>query len=296
MSRQDGVSGALVVDKPEGPTSHDVVAHVRRTLRTRVGHTGTLDPLATGVLGLLLGRATRLMPYYGEDEKVYLAVVRLGVATDTYDREGAVTSQKDPPEASSEQCRDVLERFQGEIQQQPPLYSAVRVGGERLYQAARRGEIRPRPTRTVQVHSIELLERSAEKWTLRVRCSSGTYIRSLAHDIGEVLGCGAHLERLRREVSGDFDLERAVDPSQPEEVLRESVIPLEGLLPRLPRVDLTDVQARRARHGNAVTLGWTPPEAPAYRLFEQDELVAVARPRLAQLQPSVVLRPYPEGA
>lgn len=289
MKRQQSVTGALVIDKPEGPTSHDVVVRVRRALRTRAGHTGTLDPLATGVLALLLGRATRLMQLFQEDEKVYRARIRLGLATDTYDREGRVTQQAAPPELDDGECLEVLRRFQGQIEQQPPLYSAVKVKGERLYKAARRGERPARPARRVTITAFDLLDRDRHFWTCRIHCSSGTYVRTLADDIGKVLGCGAHLHELRRERSGGFDLSQAVAPSLPSEELLEAVIPIEELLPSLPRIDLPAAEANRIRHGNPVALKWTPPPAPAYRLFDQDRLIAVGRKRLAKIHPFVVL-------
>ncbi len=285
------IDGALVVDKPAGPTSHDIVQVVRRALHTRAGHTGTLDPLATGVLVLLLGKATRLMPFFQGDEKVYWARIRLGKVTTTYDREGEVVGETEPPSVDEARAREILGQFLGPIQQLPPLFSAVRVGGERLYRAARRGEDRPRPPRTVEVFSIDLLELQLDFWTLRVHCSSGTYIRTLAHDLGHVLGCGAHLWELRREQSGVFDLTRAVDPQDRPEKLQRAILPLEELLPDLPRIDLPDNEARRVRHGNAVSLSWAPPKAPHYRLFHQQRLVALGRPRLSQIQPFLVLDP-----
>ena len=282
--------GVLVVDKPEGPTSHDIVESARRSLGTRAGHTGTLDPLATGVLPLVLGKATRLSRFYQNQDKEYLAGIGLGRATETYDREGAVVREGPVPQLSIREVREVLDRFTGEILQRPPLYSAVRVGGRRLYELARRKQPGEPPLRRVRIHGIELLERSREEWTLQVHCSAGTYIRSLAHDLGEAIGCGAFLESLRRTRSGAFDLSRAVSPERMKEEWDRAHSPLEALLPELPRVELEGHEAKRARHGGQVRVD--PPLPGGWcRIFHGGRLVALGEMDAGTIQPSIVLDP-----
>ncbi len=280
------LSGVLVVDKPEGPTSHDVVQTVRRLLKTKVGHTGTLDPLATGVLPLLLGHATRLMRFYQGDDKEYLAHIRLGRATQTYDREGETTSQAEVPPLSQARCLELLAKFTGEIDQIPPLYSAIKIKGERLYKIARRGgEVEP-PARRVTIRSIELVSRESELWVVRVHCSSGTYIRSLAHDIGVQMGCGAHLESLRRLRSGDFDLSRAVSLDDDLAGWQEKLHPLDELLPRFPRLELGEDAARLFVNGNPVQA----PQAAVdlTRVFGNDRMLGIGEIRGGSVHPRLV--------
>lgn len=282
--------GVLVIDKPEGPTSHDVVESARRTLRTRAGHTGTLDPLATGVLPLVLGKATRLSRFYQNQDKEYLARIGLGRVTETYDREGAVVRKSPVPELSTREVRGFLDRFVGEIQQRPPLYSAIRVQGRRLYELARSCQAGEAPLRLVRIHGIDLLERSREQWTIQARCSAGTYIRTLAHDLGDAVGCGAFLESLRRTRSGAFDLSQAVPAERMKEEWNRAFVPLEKLLPELPRVELDDSQARRVRHGNRVEAGLHLPEGWC-RIFHGKRLVALGETGAGTIQPSIVLDP-----
>jgi len=205
--------GLLNINKPSGPTSHDVVSAVRRgTGERRVGHAGTLDPLAEGVLVLALGKATRLLEYLAGSDKRYRAEVRLGIATDTYDIEGEVVAERPAPgDLTPDTIRDVLRsRFSGEILQKPPVYSALKVGGKAAYARARAGEevaLQPRP---VTVHAVDLLKLASPDLTLEVHCGPGTYVRSLAHDLGQALGPGATLTGLTRMASGDFRLEDAV--------------------------------------------------------------------------------------
>ena len=289
-SRGPAPDGVLVIDKPEGPTSHDIVESARRSLGTRAGHTGTLDPLATGVLPLVLGKATRLSRFYQNQDKEYLARIGLGRATETYDREGAVVREGPVPELSIREVRELLDRFVGEIPQRPPLYSAVRVGGRRLYELARRKQRREPPLRRVMIHEIELLERRREEWTLQVHCSAGTYIRALARDLGEAIGCGAFLESLRRTRSGAFDLSRVVAPERMEEEWDRAHFPLEGLLPELPLVELEDPEAKRVRHGGHVEVD--PPLSDGWcRIFHGGRLVALGEAEAGSIQPSIVLDP-----
>ena len=205
--------GFLVIDKPAGPTSHGCVAAVRRAYGLkRVGHGGTLDPAVTGVLPIALGPATRLLPYLRGD-KLYRAVVQLGVRTSSDDLEGDVLERRSPPVLDTFALEEALAGFRGEILQRPPAVSAVHVGGERAYARARRGEVVELPPRPVTIHSLQLLgwDPAEARLELEVRCSAGTYIRSLARDLGEHLGCGAALARLRRTETLGFDLSTAVD-------------------------------------------------------------------------------------
>ncbi len=207
-----GPNGFLLVDKPSGPTSHDVVDMTRRALRTRkVGHAGTLDPFASGLLLIAVGRMTKEISKFVGLDKEYLAKLKLGAKSDTMDRTGKI-EQKECAAVSEEAFAAVLERFRGEIDQLPPMYSAKKIGGRKLYELAREGkEIERKPVR-VTIHTLELLSYSWPYAELRVRVSSGTYIRALADDIGTALGCGAYLEELRRTKIGAFDVKDAADP------------------------------------------------------------------------------------
>jgi tRNA pseudouridine55 synthase len=205
------MNGVLVVDKPGGITSFDVVAEVRRKLgERRVGHTGTLDPMATGVLPICVGDATKLVPFLMSGDKEYEAELRLGVTTDSADATGTVTSETNAAHVSRSDVERALPGFVGTIQQTPPMHSALKVGGKRLYEFARAGVEVERAARPVVVHSIELVACEVPLVRLRVRCGKGTYIRSLAADLGAVLGVGAHLTALRRTRVGPFCLDRAV--------------------------------------------------------------------------------------
>jgi len=265
------MNGVLVADKPLGPTSHDVVARVRRALGLRrIGHTGTLDPLATGVLPLVVGRATRLASLLSGTAKEYVADVRFGAATPTYDadarmirdpRTGApVLLAHPPPEPAGltgEAVIQALGQFRGTYWQVPPAYSAKKIEGVRAYTRARRNEpVTPRPV-SVTVHSIELESYEAGLARVRLSASAGFYVRSFAHQLGEQLGCGAHLESLRRHRAGDFTLADAVPLETVEQEGADAVshlIPLERLLLHLPGIVLTEDGARRAGHGNALKL------------------------------------------
>ncbi|MEE8349120.1 MAG: tRNA pseudouridine(55) synthase TruB [Acidobacteriota bacterium] len=282
--------GVLVADKPSGPTSHDIVARVRRFLKTKVGHTGTLDPMATGVLPLVLGRATRLAPFFQANDKEYEAELRLGVSTDTFDQEGRILEEQSVPEISAQQVQDVLNHFTGEIQQQPPMFSAVKVDGKKLYNLARQNRTVDRPFRTISIFSLEILERRPATWRLRVHCSSGTYIRTLAHEIGQKLGCGACLFALRRLRSGIFDLTQALPIEDLEDRWNEMLYPMELLLPELHRVELDEGEAWRIGHGNEVSYSESKPRN-LYRLFHREKLMAIGEgSSAAQIRPKIVLR------
>jgi tRNA pseudouridine55 synthase len=301
------MDGALLIDKPGGLTSHDVVACVRRALATpRIGHTGTLDPLATGLLVLLVGRATRLSQFLVADEKEYLAGIRLGVSTPTYDREGLPGHSQLPTSNSHGMLvRDlpidaVLDAFRGTFLQMPPPYSAKKVGGVRAYTQARKN--RPVDLTPVEV-TIKQLETlpSDDPMLLRLRVvsSSGFYVRSLAHDIGQRLGCGAYLETLRRTRAGAFRVEEALpldvvqaDPARGEAAL----LPPERLIGHVPALRLSPDGCRRAAHGNEVAPRHLADGNPAggagpFQLLDPEgRLVAVAeRGADAILRPVVVL-------
>lgn len=292
--KKNAISGVLVVDKPTGLTSHDVVQIIRRgTNIRRAGHTGTLDPRASGVLVILIGPAVRLSEYVSASDKRYQAVVRLGTSTDTYDADGRVLSTS-PVEISEEQFEQVLQQFVGTIEQVPPPYSAVKVKGKKAYEMAREGEEVDLEPRTINVYSLELLEWAPPEAVIDVYCSSGTYVRSLAHDLGEKLGCGAHLVGLRRTKSGRFTLRDAV----PLRKLREAfdtgtwyqfLIPAAEALSDWPAVELTHEEVETIRHGNRVAASPGSPQM-ARGISEQGELVALLAldPELNEWQPRKV--------
>lgn len=250
--------GVLVVNKAADWTSHDVVAKVRGMLKgQKVGHAGTLDPAATGVLPLLVGKGTRIAEYLVDWDKEYRAVLRLGETTDTQDATGTVLAVR-PVEALTEaQIRAAVGRFQGTLRQVPPMYSAIKVGGVPLYKAARAGKTVERDARDVTVHELEILEIRGRDVELRVRCSKGTYIRTLCADIGEALGVGGHLLALERRRVGPLSIDRALSVEEIQSRLAvgrlaDDVIPLDEALHELPDLVLDPVTAGRVLHGVAV--------------------------------------------
>jgi tRNA pseudouridine55 synthase len=252
--------GFLVVDKPVAWTSHDVVDAARRWLGTRrVGHLGTLDPLATGVLPLAIREATKLAPWVAPGEKVYVGTIRLGTSTDTYDAEGRVTREHDGPFPSEAAVREALMGFVGEILQVPPMFSSVKRHGVPLHRLARRGEEVERSPRRVRIHEIRMHHYAPPEIGIEVRCAPGTYVRTLAHDLGELLGCGAHLSGLRRTRSDPFSLEQALTPEACEALAARGA--LDGALVApdvalgLPRVRLTATQTRRVANGGDLPVG-----------------------------------------
>ncbi|MGZ3440688.1 MAG: tRNA pseudouridine(55) synthase TruB [Polyangia bacterium] len=247
------MNGVLVVDKPRGITSFDVVAEVRRVLgERRVGHTGTLDPMATGVLPVCVGESTKLVPFLMSGDKEYEAELRFGVTTDSLDATGTVTSETNADNVSRADVERALPGFVGAIQQRPPMHSAVRVGGQRLYELARRGVEVERQERTVVVHALELVAYAAPTATLRVRCGKGTYVRSLAADLGAVLGVGAHLTALRRTRVGPFTIAQAV-PLDTLTAGTPLMTPAEALADHAT-VPLDDAQVRDVRAGKLRTI------------------------------------------
>jgi tRNA pseudouridine55 synthase len=262
------VDGILNLNKPRGWTSHDVVAHVRRlTGIRRVGHAGTLDPMATGVLLLCLGQATRIAEYLMAGRKRYQAVVRLGVRTDTHDADGQVTGTA-PVVVSRAQLEDALSHFRGSIEQVPPMVSALKREGQPLYRLARRGITVARPARPIEIHELHLTAWLPPDLTLDLACSPGTYVRALARDLGERLGCGAHLTALTRLACGGFRLSEAIDldrftatvtgrdqdQSEVPEGWHRWVAPLDAGLQHLPALDLDVEESRQVRSGRSLLL------------------------------------------
>jgi tRNA pseudouridine55 synthase len=254
-------SGILLLDKPVGPTSHDAVARVRRAAGLRrVGHAGTLDPLADGLLVLGLGPAARFLEYLVGLDKTYETTVRLGQATTTYDSEGEVTAEH-PVSVSAAQLTAALDAFRGPIRQRVPSHSAVKRDGRPLYESARRGEMIDLPQRDVVIHALDLLAFDPPLVTLRVACSSGTYIRSLAHDLGAALGCGGHVAALRRTAVGVFSVDGAVplDTLTPESVAA-ALLPPAAAVAHLPRLEVDESGATRLSLGQRLA---APPDALA---------------------------------
>lgn len=245
-----------MIDKPKGPTSHDVVAQLRRALKVKkVGHTGTLDPMATGVLPICIGEATKVAQFITDGDKAYEAVVVLGTSTDTLDAEGKVTGTGPVPPLDKPTLEAVLERFRGTSAQVPPMYSAVKVGGKRLYELARAGEEVERQARQVTVHSLSLLDFSASQLTLQVACSKGFFVRSLANDIGAALGCGAHLAALRRTKSGSFTLAQSITLAMALDeglAVERRLVPAANALSELPAVTVSAAEAQVVAHGGLV--------------------------------------------
>ena len=306
--------GVLVIDKPTGPTSHDIVACVRRTLSLKkVGHLGTLDPLATGVLPLVVGRATRLASLLAGASKQYDAVIRLGLITDTYDITGTVVGGADAPrpdatsaeidglQPSPETIAHAAAGFVGSYPQRPPPFSAKKIDGVRAYDLARRRQPVEVTPAQVTVEALTVLSIDGPRGRCRVVCSSGFYIRSLAHDLGDALGCGGCLETLRRERHGPFNLQAAVPLAQIVEKsawVATQFVPMGSLLPSIPAVVVSDQGARRAAHGNPLRVadmvpaaGLPLPNAGRVRVLdERGRLLAVADRRGdGTLRPKIVL-------
>jgi tRNA pseudouridine55 synthase len=253
------LSGVILVDKPEGPTSHDMVALARRLLGTRrIGHAGTLDPLATGLLVLMIGKATRLAPFLSGADKTYRGILRLGFATDTYDRGGTPIGEPSEVNVERDTLLSAIDRFRGTIQQVPPVYSAKKVRGTPMYRLARRRKpVEPTPV-TVTFRRIDLLGHQGDEVEIEAEVSAGTYLRSFAHDLGQALGCGAHLKTLRRVTSGPFLVADAYTPQALEEMRAEAagrIIPLEEVPLGLPTLQLSAAGCHAIRHGRQCQIG-----------------------------------------
>ncbi len=282
------MDGILVIDKIAGPTSHDVVMQVRKILREKkVGHTGTLDPVATGVLPLVLGRATKVARYLTGGDKTYLATVCLGKTTDTLDSAGEVLEEK-PVVATEAELREVIMSFVGEIEQIPPMYSAKKVDGKRLYELARLGVEIEREAKKVTVRRIDIERIELPEFTIDVICSAGTYLRAMAHDIGQRLGCGGYLKELRRTAAGPFTIDDAVTiealEAAPDEA-RDKVLVVSRALANVPRIDVPNDIGRMIASGYQLNVGdlrtLDVPELATDELvalwLDSGELLAVAR-------------------
>jgi tRNA pseudouridine55 synthase len=293
------LDGAIVVDKPEGWTSHDVVGKMRRILDTRrIDHLGTLDPIATGVLPLVVGRATRLAQFYTRSDKIYEGVVRFGWATDTYDRAGSPAGEPREVAVDAAAIEPLLDRFRGEFLQTPPPVSAKKVAGRRAYELARQDvEVHLEPVK-VHVYELTLTGVSGADAQIRVHCSGGTYVRSIAHDLGAAMGCGAHLLELRRVASAEFEICHARTIEQLAALaetgrLLDALIPAGQMLPGVPAVfvdDLTAAQIRQGRNFPASPFRSQPASRLVKAVTHAGDLVAIGEAVLPNLyHPTVVL-------
>lgn len=288
------MNGLLILDKPKGMTSHDVVYRVRRaTGEKSVGHLGTLDPMATGVLPLLLGKWTRLAQYFSAAEKVYTGTIRFGWATDTYDAEGQRAGEILPLQKTLPELQELARHFSGEMEQMPPVFSAKKIGGVPAYKLARAGKDVPVKPAKIFIHEFSITSLTDDVAEFRMHVSAGGYVRSVAHELGQMAGCGAHLDSLRRVRAGDFLLENAMtleamDAFSGEGRLEASMVHPRVMLPGLPCVTADETSAARLRNGMAVNL----PEfsqAPLVKIFTgQRELVGIGKRIAGTLMQPVV--------
>jgi tRNA pseudouridine55 synthase len=292
------LDGVIVIDKPEGWTSHDVVNKVRRIAQTkRVGHLGTLDPIATGVLPLVIERATRLAQFYTRCDKIYEGVVRFGWSTASYDRAGEPTSEKVEVRLTAAEIEAALGPFRGEIEQRPPAVSAKKVDGRRSYELARKNIAVELAPIQIHVYELTLLGLNGSDARLRVHCSGGTYMRSIAHDLGQALGVGAHLTELRRLASGEFEINQARTLEQlaslaAEDRLIDAFVPAEKLLPQFPSVFIDDITAAQVRNGRnfpASPFRSGPPSKYVKAVTRTGSLVAIGEAVLPNLYHPVVV-------
>lgn len=316
IRNRSGISGAVVINKPRGMTSHDVVAEVRKILMThQIGHLGTLDPIATGVLPLLVGRATRLAQFYGSRRKRYQGTIRFGFATDTYDADGKPLAEDHKPELSREELEPFFREFTGSFEQMPPPFSAKKIRGIPAHELARENIVVKLKPIQVEVYEFPLLDVAGYEARFAVECSSGTYIRSLAHELGRKLGCGAHLSQIVRTASGEFTLEQATTLEELASAsaaatggdLTRYMIPVESLLSDMPHVLVNPIVERKIKHGATFEInpamihageslgeldreGWKPSRL---RIFNQSRhLVAIGQAVVPRLyRPIVVLEP-----
>jgi tRNA pseudouridine55 synthase len=293
------LDGAIVVDKPGDWTSHDVVNRVRRIAATkRVGHLGTLDPIATGVLPLVIGRATRLSQFYTRSDKIYECVVRFGWSTTTYDRAGEPVGSRVEITLDRDLLEPLLEQFRGEVKQTPPPVSAKKVEGKRAYELARKSVSVELEPVAVQVYELVLLGVEGAHARIRAHCSGGTYMRSIAHDLGRLMGCGAHVHELRRIASGEFELQHArtlpqLESLAAEDRLLDALVPISNMLPGFPAVyvdDLTATQIRNGRNFPASPFRSAPAARHVKAVTHGGDLIAIGEAVLPNLyHPSVVL-------
>jgi tRNA pseudouridine55 synthase len=293
------LDGAIVIDKPEGWTSHDVVGKMRRIAQTKkIGHLGTLDPIATGVLPLVVGRATRLAQFYTRSDKLYQGIVRFGWATKTYDRAGEPLGEKIEVSIEAAELENHLERFRGELVQTPPPVSAKKIDGRRAYELARKDIAVVLAPSTVHIYELTVISIEGPLVTLRVHCSGGTYVRSIAHDLGQAMGCGAHLAELRRLASGEFEIAQARTIEQLEALatdgrLIDALVPVARMMPGFPSVLVDDVTAAQIRNGRNFNASPFRSQADAKfvkAVTAEGELVAVGEAVLPNVyHPAVVL-------
>jgi tRNA pseudouridine55 synthase len=284
------LNGVFIIDKPAGMTSHDVVQGIRKRFDTKAGHLGTLDPMATGVLPVCVGKATRMGQFFSGSPKIYTGEIRFGFATNTYDREGTPTTEVRQVTTTRDELREALRSFTGSLDQIPPPFSAKKIGGIASHKLARRGRsIAIAPSR-IEVHEFEITDWKPPIMTFRLVCSAGTYVRSLAHDLGRRLDCGGHLESLRRTRSGEFSIERAVPFDR---ILESDLIPVDSLLDSWPRIEVSGGDEIKVLHGNQI-----PSEAGAglARIFnKKGEFIAVAAVENGWVHPRLVLTSINSG-
>lgn len=281
------MNGIILVDKPQDWTSHDVVAKLRGVLHERrIGHSGTLDPLATGLLVVFVGRATRAVEFAEADSKEYLAGLRLGVSTDTQDITGNIVAESAalPDEAA---LREALGRFIGDVEQIPPMYSAIKIGGKKLYELARRGESVERAPRKITVSAIDIAGRDGDDYILNISCSKGTYVRTLCSDIGEALGCGACMSSLRRTRAGVFSVDDAHSLADIEAAVREGrlsdiILPVDTLFASFPKLTVSQSAAKRLKNGNIIKISAEDGEYKVYS--DSDEFLLLGRVECGKLK------------
>lgn len=281
------MNGIILVDKPQDWTSHDVVAKLRGVLHERrIGHSGTLDPLATGLLVVFVGRATRAVEFAEADSKEYLAGLRLGVSTDTQDITGNIVAESAalPDEAA---LREAIGRFIGDVEQIPPMYSAIKIGGKKLYELARRGESVERAPRKITVSAIDIAGRDDDDYILNISCSKGTYVRTLCSDIGEALGCGACMSSLRRTRAGVFSVDDAHSLADIEAAVREGrlsdiILPVDTLFASFPKLTVSQSAAKRLKNGNIIKISAEDGEYKVYS--DSDEFLLLGRVECGKLK------------
>jgi tRNA pseudouridine55 synthase len=278
------MNGLFIIDKAAGMTSHDTVQAIRKRFSTKAGHLGTLDPMATGVLPVCVGKATRMGQFLSSSPKVYQGEIRFGFATDTYDREGTPITEPHGVTSSAANIEVALRSFTGSLDQIPPPFSAKKIGGVASHKLARRGKPIDMAPARIEVYVFELVDWKPPLMAFRLVCSPGTYVRSLAHDLGGRLGCGGHLESLRRMQSGEFRIESAVPL---ERVQKSDLIPLESMLDAWPRIEVSGGDEVKVRHGNQI-----PVESGGglARIFnKRGEFIAVATVENGWVHPRLVL-------
>ena len=281
------MNGFLIANKPTGITSSNLVVFVRKRLPrgTAVGHGGTLDPEASGVLPVCVGTATRLFDYIIDKQKTYIAELQLGVETTTQDATGEVVKAL-PVDVTEEQLRAVAAKFSGEIEQIPPMYSAIKRDGKRMYKLARKGEVVELEARKCRVDGVDVLEKTGEnRWKIRVRCGKGVYIRTICHDIGNALGCGGHMHSLQRVKAGIFKIENALTREQIDEAynageMEKLLLPLDAPIQHLPAVYLTEEACHAVKNGNVLKRRWMKADAPqgdAIRIYLEDKFAGIGQ-------------------